>query len=186
MIFEINFIINLKIFKMKKATIRNAALYWIITLSYISSITSLAITQKKSNNCEAFSSKFSWTKSSEFCGDSDKKTLTSLVQCQFTKVYKPFFGWTWFYCYPNVNNQDLYYRIELRSCIGFDLKQRSLVNRTKYNDFYSQPTLHNPSKSKFDTKCENKLRKNATNSVLFKFDVRYFMKFDNGNLVCKD
>ena len=73
-------------------------------------------------------------------------------------------------------NHILYQNSRIEYYEIFKKKLKKIIEETQINNKINSESF----------KCENKLRKNATNSVLFKFDVRYFMKFDNGNLVCKD
>lgn len=173
---------------MKRTTFLNAALYLTISFTFFSCIASLTKSQRNEYPCETYSPKEKWDESAQFCGSSEKHLLQSLDQCSSTKIFKPLFGYTWFYCYPDETRDDIYHRIELRSCVGFDVKSKTLERGSKYNDFCEKPTINDSNKSNlnFVTNCKYKYKKYSRKFVSIKFDVNDFMKFKEGRLICRE
>ena len=102
--------------------------------------------------CTEIAPKNGWnTDSSQFCGDLSKHKLNSLYDCAKTEVYKKYFGYLWFYCYPDASDKKAYYRIEMRACIGAD-SNGNLQRGDKFNSRCNQPVIE--SHLRMRTKCK--------------------------------
>ena len=166
---------------MKRTTILYTTLFVYFVLSLITFVTSEKLMKKK---CKYYSPKRKWTDSAQYCGNIKNNPIFTLEDCKKTNVYKPLLGYTWFYCYPDKSKEDVYYRIELRACIGFNETTKSLEKGTKYNNACTQPKLYEPFKTRFtfETKCTYKNSK----TKIIKFDVNDYIKVKDGLLYCRD
>ena len=133
--------------------------FTLLLLVNLTNISKRKIRSKNKSSCEVTAPKYDWNDSSEFCG-SEKDRLNSMDQCEETEIIHPFLGYTWLYCYPKASDKDVYYRVELRACIGFNKYRRILQVGSRYNDLCSQPTRNNYlDKFSYKTDCTYKKKR---------------------------
>lgn len=137
--------------------------------------------------CKYFQSKTNWEKSSHYCIDEAKISINSLDDCKETNIYKPFpFGKVWFYCYPLKDNLKIFFRIEIKSCLGYESIYMSWKN--KYYDAIKKGIY-------YQKKCTRPVKSTETNATVFdyqtvcngtpiKFNFKNYIEIKDHHLLC--